>query len=836
MLNRWTIAALCCLLVPLVFYSFCRLRLKWRYTVTLRKVLFFGVALSAFSVCMPYYLLQFATEEGFSNHWTAVMLSIQHALRLFAFDGEFIGLLSEMNTPLGGFTLRPLYIALGATLCLLAPLLTFTVLLSFLKNFTSKARYSFNFFRETHIFSDLNEKSLAMAKSLLRNRKFFSRRPLIVFTDILDKHEEEHYELIAEANLLNAVLFRKDLGSIHFRFRHLPFRKLKFYLISEDDSEKIRHATRIMERFDYRGAELYVFSDSIECQLLLSTTQTKHLRVTRVNDVQSLIYHNLHEHGVRLFRHARAVHTECGLPATEPATVSAVIVGLGQYGTEMFKALIWYCQMIGYTLRIDVFDEDVQTESRLRARCPELLDPPTRNAAGDSRYEIHLHSGIAVDTVDFGNRLQSIPHPTFVFVALGSDALNISTAIQIRALCEQKKCRPDIEAVVYDSNISKKMSMHWDDFANGHSEDKNTDGIKNHRGQAYRIHMIGDLESFYSADTLLRSALVEAGEECDLRWTRASLLNLKEELQILEAVEQIAQKADRFDPDRSLIYITKTDATTFTYSVLSVSDVYADSQTSNGVLSTQAQTNLRALIDQKAQAVLGDDTTLPQNTLRRFQLIKPAGDTVYISEDPINESLVFSTVSADPETNDDAGRCRPCVTRRCLDAIAHIYRRCLGIQKAPPAAKWTRESAKTFSEKKEMLREKIEHYQYELSLGRSVGFRTFEYNYRASIARAMRDELRERMLLTPDNGLPILPTAEWTEEDLALLRQAMRKAPEERSPAEMLVIGKLEHVAWNAYMRTEGLRRSEKTNMLAKEHLCLKPLSELRDRDIRKDA
>ena len=835
MLNTWTILGLCCLLVPLAIYLICRLHTKWKHAVTLRRVLFFGTALSAFSICMPYYLLQFGTDLKSGEVWSAISISVQHMLRLFALDGEFIGLLFEMNE-LADFSLRSLYIVLSATICLLAPLLTFTVLLSFLKNFTSKARYSFNFFRETLVFSDLNEKSLAMAKSLAERKSCFSRRPLIVFTDILDKHEEEHYELIAEANQLNAILFRKDLASIHFRFRHLPLRKLKFYLISEDDSEKIRHAMRIMERFDYSGTELYVFSDHVECQLLLSTVKTKHMRVIRVNDVQSLIYHNLHEHGTRLFRHAQAVHTELRRPAAEPATISAVIVGLGQYGTEMFKALIWYCQMIGFTLRIDVFDEEEKTEDRLRARCPELLDPPMRDQAGDSRYDIHIHSGVTVDTAEFDTKLRGVPHPTFVFVALGTDELNISTAIRIRALCEQRGCKPDIEAVVYDSNISRTMSMHWDDFSKGHRTDKETSGVKNHRGQAYRVHMIGDLESFYSADTLLRSSLVEAGEQCDLKWTRASLQNLKDELMILRAVKSTVQDSKHFDPDQSLIYISKQDNESFSYRILSVVKIYAPGAKTTREFSEKALKNLRALIDRLAQEALGTSELPVLSAAERFAKIKPARDTVYIREDLVNENLIFSTVSPDGEVQTEAVACRPCALRRFSAAFARACRRCFGIREPLPPAKWSRETAKSFSEKEEMLEEKIEHYQYELSLGQSLGFRTFEYNYRASIARAMRDELREQILLRSDSGIAITPNAEWTAEEIETLRLALPKSPEHRTPQEMLIIGKLEHVAWNAYMRSEGLTRSNHTNILAKQHACLKPLSELQDRDIRKDA
>ena len=78
-------------------------------------------------------------------------------------------------------------------------------------------------------------------------------------------------------------------------------------MISEDEPEKIRHAESIMERYDDKKVSLWIFSDDVRTELMVIKNNAKNIEVTRVNDIQALIYHNLKKHGIRLFQNARDV-------------------------------------------------------------------------------------------------------------------------------------------------------------------------------------------------------------------------------------------------------------------------------------------------------------------------------------------------------------------------------------------------------------------------------------------------------------------------------------------------------------------------------------------------
>ena len=507
------------LLLITVILSFIRkFGYKSHRLLTPYRILFGGTFLSAFLMFLPICLEQFADLSSFSKHFTTLLISMHNAIRLFAIDND-IAVITDAVVAEAEW-LRIAYTVLGAILYLLAPLLTFGFILSFFKNIASYRRYFFSFGRVVHIFPALNDHSMALAESLADAsahrgiRRFL--RDVIVFTDVIDSDSEEHYELIEKTHLLGAIVFRKDLESIRFD-RRFFFRQsiLNFYLIEEDEGEKIRYATTVIKKYDSAENTLYLFSSAVQCRLLFEAKPNTALHVIRVNDIRSLIYHNLDVYGIRLFHKARVYNNN---------TISAVIVGLGRYGTELLKALTWYCQVAGFALKVNVYEKRETAEQEFTAMCPELMAMNRNEIEGEAHYDITFHSGVDVATASFLSDLAKVSDATYIFVSLGTDDQNIAVAEQIRALYAgiNHRFHPDIETVVYDPQLRKSMGYTW----NAHGilnepRDKEADGVRNYKGQPYRIHMIGDLESFYSTETVIDSPLVTSGLHIHLRYTVA---------------------------------------------------------------------------------------------------------------------------------------------------------------------------------------------------------------------------------------------------------------------------------------------------------------------------
>lgn len=521
----WTITALissCILLFGILASTLSWAnRKKTRFWLAPSKILFVTVLASAITWFLPYSLMK--TE----NWWLAIESSLQYAISLFAVNDGFFDLLSDLqkfssidtgsgfllsyienllNTP-WNIIFYGWYAGLGISLFIFAPVLTFHFILTFFKNLAAYSKYLFSPKKNVHIFSELNERSLALAKSMTTKeyRRTHRGKAVLIFADILDKSEEAHLDLVAEARHIGAILFRKDICSIFF-----PKHGTKsFYLISDDEAEKTRHTTHIIQRYrKCKNTRLYVFSDNTESKCFLDSytvqeRQEMALKVIRVNDIRSLVYHNLGCNGLRLFEHAA--------PAGDGTfEISALIVGLGRYGMEMLKALLWYCQFPGYSVRITAIDESADAESRFSAACHEISLQTYKRDANDMKYYVDVKTAKA-GTEAFRKVISDLcdrnATPTYVFVCLGSDAINISTALDVRCQLAGFGKFPDIETVVYDPSLKDRVNMEWDK----HTDTKND-------MQKFDIHVVGDLDGFYSYNTVINSDMIEQGYAVHARW------------------------------------------------------------------------------------------------------------------------------------------------------------------------------------------------------------------------------------------------------------------------------------------------------------------------------
>lgn len=96
--------------------------------------------------------------------------------------------------------------------------------------------------------------------------------------------------------------------------------------------------------------------------------------------------------------------------------------------------------------------------------------------------------------------------------------------------------------------------------------------------------------------------------------------------------------------------------------------------------------------------------------------------------------------------------------------------------------------------------------------GAEEEFWRIEYCYRSSIASAIHKKYKLYC------GVP-----------------GAEKEPCDRNEEERQLLCRLEHKRWNAYMRSEGYVYNETRNDLAKAHNCLKPFSELPEKEQMKD-
>lgn len=479
----FVLAAMIALALVLYFGKYTRGRV-----LTPFHLIVIGVFISVFVCMLPIYSVILSGSQDQVRK--TIAFSLHHTLQTFTLDADREIILESILCPEAW--LSAFYSGFLSIAFVVAPILTFGFVLSFFRNVTAYVGFLLRFFRDAYIFSELNEKSLALGADIKRNHK----HALIVFSDVFDKNEEISYELVERARELHAILFKKDILSINCR-AHYGKAKLVFFAIGEDETENINQSLKLIERYRQREhTRLLVFSSRIDGELLLTKADKGKLKVRRVNEIRSLINRTLFENGETLFRNARP------LPNGDKQ-ISAVIVGLGRHGTEMLKALSWYCQMDGYHVEIDAFDADPKAEDRFRALAPELMSEAYNGVVipGEAEYTIRIHSGIGAGTKSFADEIEKRKGTTFAFVALGSDEMNIKTAVELRMLFERMGVRPVIQSIVFSSEERTALN-----------------GITNYRGQPYGIEFVGDLEASYSEAVILNSELEAEALRRHMKW------------------------------------------------------------------------------------------------------------------------------------------------------------------------------------------------------------------------------------------------------------------------------------------------------------------------------
>ncbi len=444
------------------------------------KVFNWLIASIFLSACIAFYPVYYGifNEDKFPA-FKSFLLSLHNAVRMFVLNAEYMFIIENIK----GISrdIKPFYTTYIAILFVLSPIFTFGFILSFFKNLSAVIRYRFNFFHDIFIFSELNEKSITLAKDLKNND--FKR--VIVFCDVFENNEEKSFELISEARKLGAICFKKDILNINFKL-HSTKKQLYFFTIGEEKKENINQSLRISERYNHiSNSHLFMFSNDIGSEMLMSTINNHKMKVRRINEAQALINFELYNNPGKIFSNATI---------SQDATkmISAIMIGTGEYGSEMLKTLIWFCQMDGYKLKINAFDKNPSIEDEFAMQCPEILDSRYNGVevSDEAYYDVSFTPGVNVNTKEFIEKINQITDATFVFVALGTDEENIKTAVDLRMTFERMKIKPIIQTVVQNTSLAKGLN-----------------NITNYNNQKYDIDFIGDFESIYSETVILDSPL-----------------------------------------------------------------------------------------------------------------------------------------------------------------------------------------------------------------------------------------------------------------------------------------------------------------------------------------
>ncbi|MBR1747381.1 MAG: hypothetical protein IJ735_04135 [Clostridia bacterium] len=519
-----------------------------------------GFIVAAFTAFLPMLFSSVSAADGAgSSAIQAIAISIQKVFRIFSLDEDFSDVLRITAQQTAWVSAYRLYLSL---LFVSAAGMTVSgVVLVFFKEFASSVRFHLKkglCRQEAYVFSELNEKSLQLAKDVVDlerirkeaeewsirdgvdeyiRRRFVPKKKVVVFCDVFEKNEETEYELIAEAKSIGAICTKRDVTQIW-----LPSGRTKVFLIGEDQKENLEQALVLFNRkkkdvFRKRRRliprkmraelprvgnrerkwievvdnwrELYVFNSSKMGEAVIESV---------VNDTK------IADSGWSLIRRVDENANLCRITFLSEKSslagffrdkkkssdgkkrVSTVIVGLGSYGAELAKTICWLGMLPDYEIKVTVFEKDEQRIEAFRRSAPALFKP----SYGPAQILPYILDLVPCDvkSPEFEDELNKIGPVTDVFVTLGDDADNVAIALEMRKHFRKIQSTANIYAVVFN-----RMKQFPEDIKITY---KNKGSVVS---ESYGVTLIGSMKEVYSVENIEQRSLEIKAKRSHINWT-----------------------------------------------------------------------------------------------------------------------------------------------------------------------------------------------------------------------------------------------------------------------------------------------------------------------------
>ena len=442
-----------------------------------------GTVSSALVFFLPFYYNFFITTEQQASVIKAILLSAHHAIRLFVVDVNY----EEIQVFARNFgVIGTAYSFFGIILFLIAPILTFSFVLSFAQDFTLIYYKYLCINKHFCIFTEFNLNTYALATDV---RERFPRAN-IIFVEVNREYKDEISNVKYMLKDIHAHLLPSDAQQI-FKIVNMPRRNTDFFVLNEDEGECFNWLIALSSNNIKNGKrKIYVKLES-ENRLISNIALPPNTEIHKVEHFYTLCMRTLENLGTRLFDTAKP--NEKG-----EKTISALVVGLGRYGTEMVKNLSWFTQVEGYTTKIYAFDKDPMAGKKFEHLCPGFFFNNTCN----NYCDININPNISTQSSDFDSEILKLKNTNYVFVALGDDSLNITTAYELRAIFAKMDIYPIIQTVLRDSYAGELLTK-----------------SKNYRGEAYNIECVGSYAELYSYDYITDNENKEAVLKDFSKWS-----------------------------------------------------------------------------------------------------------------------------------------------------------------------------------------------------------------------------------------------------------------------------------------------------------------------------
>ncbi len=431
-----------------------------------------GIFFTSFLMVLPTQWGKPA-EEVFFKPSHDILSALLYSFKVLG-GRQDIGQLETIALPT---VLKGIYIGLNYGTFALAPILTSGLILSFFGNFGEKIQYAVRFFRHCHIFSELNENAIALAKGIAANEK----GACLVFCNTKGANEA----LAEEAKKIGGVLLYSSCDKLRVVFR---YKKHQYYLIGQED-RNINDAVTLIQKYQADRTHritINAFAQNGANIKVVEALDQGRIELRFMDEIALFCNHLLHEHP--LYEHAM-------LQEDGSRLISVLLIGGGRTGLQMLKTVVWAGQIEGYRLKIQVYDQKAPIiEEELYAMCPELKNYNIEFIKADVQHA-SFESIIQEKSAD----------ATYGVIAMGDDELNLIAADRIQGVLRRVKKfekTPPLFVRVRAGMKAKNLSD------TSYLEQRN-------------ITLFGTIDTIYSEKTLLNTELEKRALAVHLCYNKA---------------------------------------------------------------------------------------------------------------------------------------------------------------------------------------------------------------------------------------------------------------------------------------------------------------------------
>lgn len=464
-----------------------------------KKLVLFTVSTTISIWCLQF-LADYVNNDCPAETWYELLaFSFYHTLKSFGADDNLLMGIKDVLTLIPSHKFFE-YRLFSTILAICAPITSATIFFEILSNFFPKVKLfllRICFFKKKYYFSELNEYSLALTKSILDTEKGIL--PVIIFTDVYaDDSHENTSELLAQAKRLGAICLRDDI--IHIQKRGLGERK--YFLIDKNEIANLQTFVKLTDKSNYKSlkkVEVYLF-----CQDYIYTDVEKQVRQKLKKNKKSVddfvlipvrSYRNLITNMLEKTPLYEAIVHQRNENSDVELNLNVTILGIGDIGTEMFLTTYWVGQMLNCKLNINVISRESEADFWGKI---DYINPEIRHTVqkGDETLRVYNkgrkdeNGNIVPDELNFAEPYASVNyiscdveseifrkllegedgHKTvldthYFLVSLGSDQANLSAANTLKNRIgkyhiehKEQNNKTIINYVVYNAALSETLN------------------------------------------------------------------------------------------------------------------------------------------------------------------------------------------------------------------------------------------------------------------------------------------------------------------------------------------------------------------------------------------